>query len=314
MSGGAGPAPIALFIYRRPEHTRRTIEALRRCPEFAASPFYVFSDGPRTPADQAAVAATRRVARELAGPLAVHIEASENRGLASSVIGGTTRLCAEHGRVVVLEDDVVVAPQFLTYLNAALDAYADNVRIMQVAAHMFPIARFATRRDVVALPFISSWGWATWKRAWDQFDPDARGWEELLTDRQLRRRFTLEGSFDYFGMLRRQMKGESDSWAIRWNWSVFRAGGLVLYPPRSLVSNIGFDGSGTHGWRAARASLGSAAPAAVDGLPGLPPHPDIAEADYAAVRRFLRMMRRRRWLQLPAALVRHLTRLGRIGR
>lgn len=236
-------APIALFVYSRPEHTRRTLEALARCPEWLRSHVVVYADGAKKPALAAAVAETRRVVRELA-PHALVVEQPTNRGLARSIIAGTTELCEQFGKVIVVEDDLDVAPTFLTFLNAGLDRYADDDRVMQVSAYQFPVA---LPSEALFLGFPTSWGWATWKRAWQHFDPEARGYERLVADPQLRRRFDLDGSYPYFEMLERQRRGEVDSWAIRWHLSVFLRGGLVLYPGQTLVTNTGFDGSGTHG-------------------------------------------------------------------
>jgi hypothetical protein len=120
-------APIALFVYCRPEHTRRTLEALARCPEWKSSQVVVYADGAKKPEFAAAVAETRRVVRELA-PHATVIEQPANRGLARSIIAGTTELCERFGRVIVVEDDLEVAPGFLTFLNAGLDLPLGGLR------------------------------------------------------------------------------------------------------------------------------------------------------------------------------------------
>ncbi|MEO8701408.1 MAG: DapH/DapD/GlmU-related protein [Kofleriaceae bacterium] len=235
-------APIALFVYRRPAHVRRTLAALHACPELAASPLYIYCDGPKTPESRGHVVEARRVARELA-PLATIIERTENRGLARSIIEGTSELVERHGKVIVLEDDLEVAPSFLRYMNSALDHYADDDRVMQVTGYQFAV-ELAMRSAF--LPFASSLGWGTWARAWRHFDPSARAYPALRTDREARRRFDLDDSYPYFAMLERQQRGEIDSWAILWVLSVFARDGLVLFPGRSLVRNIGADGTGTH--------------------------------------------------------------------
>ncbi len=195
---------------------------------------------------------TRAVVRKELGGRGKIVEAESNQGLARSIIGGVTRLTTEFGRVIVVEDDLVVAPQFLTYMNAALNRYADDDRVMQISGYMFPVTTFSDRTEALFLPFTTSWGWATWARAWEHFDAQANGWERLDQDPSLRHRFNVHGSFDYFHMLKLQLAGAIDSWAIRWYWSVFIREGLVLHPPRTMVQNTGFDGSGTHGWRTAR--------------------------------------------------------------
>ncbi len=238
-------APIALFIYRRPEHTRRTLESLLACQELTGSPLYIFCDGPKTPDVAQSVSDARRVAHELA-PSATFVERQQNLGLARSVIDGVTELVNRFGRVIVVEDDLVVAPAFLRFMNQGLERYAADEAVMQISGYQFPVEPPLQQQSCL-LSFPSSWGWATWARAWKHFEPDpTRGYETLRRDRALRRRFDLDGTYHYYKLLQKQIAGEIDSWAIRWHLSTFLRGGLVLYPGRSLVRNIGFDGSGTH--------------------------------------------------------------------
>lgn len=283
-------APIALFVYKRPEHTQRTIEALKCCPEFAESPVFVFCDGPRQATDEPAVQKTRSVAREALLTHAQFVESPNNKGLGASIIGGVSQLCSQYGRAIVVEDDLVVAPQFLTFMNTGLEHYAEESRVMQISGHMFPIADFQKINEAFFLPFTTSWGWATWVRAWKHFDEHATGWERLEQDPSLRHRFNLSGSFDYFDMLKLQLAGKIDSWAIRWYWSVFMRDGLVLYPPRTLVSNEGFDGSGTHGWRSARRSMHGHSEMIAQ-IPAFPDTVSVREDELAYVRLSLLAMR-----------------------
>jgi hypothetical protein len=239
-------APIALFTFKRPEHTQRTLEALARNPEFALSELHIFCDGSRRPNEDAAVEATREIARNFPHPNKTLHEAPANRGLAASITEGVSRLCAEHGRVIVVEDDLVVAPVFLDFLNRGLVRYADDERVMQISGHMFPVELPPADSDAALLPFTTSWGWATWQRAWQYFDPTMRDFDAVAGDRAMRKRFDLGNAYPYFSMLKKQKSGQIDSWAIRWYLSVFMCEGLVLFPRRSLVNNEGFDGSGTH--------------------------------------------------------------------
>ena len=289
-------APIALFIYKRAEHTRRTIVSLQGCEGFQSSPIYVFADGPKTEAEVPAVRATRAAARTLLGSRAVFVEQERNRGLANSIIAGTTELCDRHGTVIVVEDDLVLAPSFLRFLNEGLERYRDEPRVMQVSGHMFDVPSLASQRGALLLPLTTSWGWATWERAWSMFDPSATGWREHLADDAEVKRFNLGDRYDYFGMLKRQMNGKIDSWAIRWYYSVFARGGLALFPPRTLVLNIGFDGTGTHDRLALPAHQASLESNASFELPA-----DIAESDqkvhvFDAIGEFRRSSARRRLL------------------
>jgi hypothetical protein len=240
-------APIALFCFKRTDHLRRTIESLQGNPEYAASTIYVFGDGPKTLDDAPLVKETRQIAQDLLGSHGHYRFSNVNLGLARSIIHGVSELTERYGHVIVVEDDLQVDAQFLSFMNHAIHRYRDESAVMQVSGYMFNSREFDKRASPVFLPFPSSWGWATWRRAWRQFDPAATGWELLGRDKALRRQFNLNGAYDYATMLTRQMKGVGDSWAIRWYWSVFRSQGLVVYPPQTLVRNTGFDGSGTHG-------------------------------------------------------------------
>lgn len=263
-------APVVVFCYRRPEHLRRTLESLMRCEGFEASPIVVFGDGPRNPQQVAAVEQTRQAAQDLLGDRAEYHFRADNAGLARSVIAGVSDVVNRFGRVIVVEDDLELAPGFLTYMNRALERFAGDDRVWQVSGYMFDVPQFRSRSEALFLPMTVSWGWATWQRAWDRFDPLATGWEQMDSDASLRRRFNLEGAYDYAAMLRRQMTGQLDSWAIRWYWTVFRAGGLVLFPPCTLAHNHGFDGSGSHGRGLLRKFSGASGrlPSGTPSLPG----------------------------------------------
>ena len=239
-------APIALFVYNRPWHTKQTVEALLANAEAATTPLYIFSDAPRGSAPSQAVAEVRAYIRTIDGFGSVTIiEREANFGLARSIIDGVTQLCEEYGRVIVMEDDLVTSPHFLAYMNAALERYEGEDKVMQIAGYMFPVT-LDLKDDALFLPFTSSWGWGTWQRAWRHFDAGASGYQQLASDASLRRAFDLDGSYGYYRMLESQLKGKTDSWAIRWYLSVFLLGGLILYPKKTLVRNLGFDGSGVN--------------------------------------------------------------------
>ena len=240
-------APIAIFAYKRPEHLRSTLEGLRRCEGFTNSKIIVFGDGAKAPNDIPAVEATRRIAQAKLGSQGEYHFRDKNAGLAASIIGGVDEVTRRFGRAIVLEDDLDLSPNFLTYVNAALNRYEENPNVFQISGQLFDTPEFYDRDSALFLPFTTSWGWGTWRRAWDRFDPMAVGWERLRTDRTLRRKFNLGGCYDFSTMLERQMAQLGDSWAIRWYWSVFRNDGVVCFPPTSLVRNTGLDGSGTHG-------------------------------------------------------------------
>jgi hypothetical protein len=238
-------SPIALFVYKRPDHTRRTLEALMKCPEFSESPLYIFCDGAKRSEDQALVEQTREVVRSLVGDQTALIESSHNQGLAPSIITGVTQLLKTYDRIIVLEDDLIVSPKFLEYMNRALELYKDNRQVMQVSGYIFPVREFTKLSTALFFPYINSWGWATWRDAWQIFDPNVSGYELLETNPYERKRFNLDGYYNFYDVLKLYLSSQVDSWAIRWYWSVFKNNGLTVFPPVTYVVNTGRD-SGTH--------------------------------------------------------------------
>ena len=240
-------APIALFGYKRPEHLTRTLEALQASPLARASELHVFSDGPKHSEDRLAVEQVRTLVRKIKGFVQVLVhERVGNLGLAQSVIEGVTELSRTYGRVIVLEDDLVVAPGFLTFMNQALQRYQDEPKIMQVSGYMFPVAHSERVGSTFLCRVPASWGWGTWERAWKSLDLDSAKLLSLLQDESKQYEFNVKGAYPYFEHLKHQVEGKMDVWGVRWYASMFVAGGLCLYPGQSMVQNIGMDGSGVH--------------------------------------------------------------------
>jgi hypothetical protein len=239
-------APIVLFVYNRPEHTRRTLAALAANPLAIESDLIIYADAAKKSEHAGSVETTRAIVRKASGFRSVSIEERvENFGLARSVIAGVTAACESHSRAIVLEDDLVVVPSFLSYMNNALDRYESEARVMQISGYMFPVSRPEELPQSFFSGLPTSWGWSTWRRAWSSFEPDASRLIELLKADD-RVSFDLGGQFAYSKMLEDQSRGRLDVWGVRWYASMFLRKGLCLYPSHSLVSNIGMDGSGEH--------------------------------------------------------------------
>jgi hypothetical protein len=281
-------APIALFVYKRPVHTRKTVEALQKNPLASQSRLYIFSDGAKGQDTVNAVAEVRQYIRGIAGFLSIEIiERERNMGLDPSVIVGVTQICNEHGRVIVLEDDLVTAPYFLEYMNDALDRYGNEGQVMQISGYFFS-SQIENDKDTFFLPFTTSWGWATWQRAWNYFDLEMTGYKRVKTDPLLRKQFDLDDSYPYLEML----EGEEriKPWDIRWYLSVFTRSGLVLYPGQTLVNNIGYDATATH----TKSSLYREAPLFQNRIERYPDQITVDIESFKKVQDFLRSLRSRR--------------------
>ena len=238
-------APILLFVYNRPQHVERGLASLLQNAEAGSSELYVFSDAARTEAEEEAVREVRNIVHSTTGFKQIHvIERTENWGLARNVIDGVSTIVNQYGRVIVLEDDLVVSPYFLQFMNEALDAYADEPRVGHIQACDF--TQDTALPATFLIQWTGSWGWATWQRAWAHFNSDGSELLRALEERKLTKRFDFNGTYGFTRMLRRQIAGKNNSWAIRWNASLFLKGILSLNVGRSLVSNEGLDGSGTN--------------------------------------------------------------------
>lgn len=244
-------APIALFVYNRPEHTRQTLEALRANGLAQRSDLFVFADGARSQSEAPAVEAVRKFIRAIDGFKSVTIlEREHNIGLSKSVISGVTQLCNEYGRAIAVEDDVVTAPDFLAFMNNALQRYIDEPKMFSVCAFNLPIVPPKTYSyDAFCSYRFACWGWGTWKDRWEKADWSVRDYPEFMADRVKRRRFNRGGD-DLSWLLALHMEGKIDSWDVVWAYTHFKHDALALLPVSSKVYNIGLDGSGTHCKRA----------------------------------------------------------------
>ncbi|MBO7635122.1 MAG: glycosyltransferase [Paludibacteraceae bacterium] len=238
-------APILLFVYNRPMHVRHLIESLLTNVESKDSCLYIYADAAKDAEEEAHVQEVRQYIHAINGFASVHItERTENWGLARNVIDGVTTIVNKYGRVIVLEDDLVVAPYFLRFMNDALETYKDEPKVGHIQACDF--TQDPTLPDTFLIKWTGSWGWATWDSAWKFFNPNGKKLLRKLEKNNLTTAFDFNGKYGFTRMLRRQIEGKNNSWAIRWNASLFLADILSLNVGKSLVQNNGFDGSGTN--------------------------------------------------------------------
>jgi len=238
-------APIALFVYNRPEHTRRTLNSLQKNLLADESRLFIFSDGAKTLADQAKVDEVRHLISDVTGFKSVKvIKGKENKGLANSIIAGVTQLVNDYGKVIVFEDDLLSSKNSLQYFNEALTKYTSEEKVMHIGAYMFEL-NDKSIPETFFYRIATSWGWATWARAWKDFEPDI---DKLIDqfDKPKINRFSIDGTMNFWKQMQEFKAGKNNSWAIRWYASIFLKGGLTLNPSHSLVHNIGHDGTGVH--------------------------------------------------------------------
>jgi hypothetical protein len=238
-------APVVLFVYSRVLHTRRTIEALRDNYLADCTDLIIYSDYPKSNEVKDEVKEVREYIKNVMGFKSVKIyERPYNYGLSKSIIEGITDTLKNYERVIVLEDDLVTSRYFLTFMNEGLELYKDSEKVISIHGYCFPSNKELP--ETFFLPGADCWGWATWKKSWEIFEPDGKELLRRLDINNLASEFDVENSYPFTEMLRSQVSGLIDSWAIRWYASAFLSKKITLYPGKSLVKNIGNDQSGTH--------------------------------------------------------------------
>jgi hypothetical protein len=238
-------APIVLFVYKRPRHTRQIVEALKKNELAGESDLFIYSDGPKNAHDQDKVKEVRNYIRTITGFKEISIiERKENWGLAESIIDGVTNIVNTYGKIIVLEDDIKTAKGFLKFMNEVLELYSANDKVFGVSGFKYP-SNTKIDENTYFLPIGSSWGWGTWKNKWDCFKSNAKELKDEIDEQGLSSKMNFNG-YPFYEMLENQVSGKVDSWAIRFYASFLLEGGYFLFPNKSLVQNIGFDESASH--------------------------------------------------------------------
>ncbi len=238
-------APIILFTYNRPWHTRQTVEALQKNALAEQSDLIIYSDAPKDQRAIDLVHEVREYIKNIAGFKSLKIiERSENWGLAKSIISGVTEVIEEYGTVIVLEDDIVTSPAFLSFMNQSLNYYKSNEKVWHVSGWSYPIENIS-EKDVYFWRVMNCWGWATWKNRWQCFQKNTDDLIRMFNKKMIKD-FDLDNSGIFWSQVIDNKNKKIDTWAIFWYATIFTNKGLCLNPTISYIENIGLDGSGEH--------------------------------------------------------------------
>ena len=246
MNGKDSRPPIAVFAYNRPDKLGSLLSTLQRCNGFAESTVIIHVDGPKRPSDNSGVEAVRSMVLNLRLPNVAWSFQETNRGLRKSIFSGVSEAIEKHGRVIVLEDDLVLSPISLDYFKSALEYYESVQRVWSIAGYMYDAPSLRNSSSVLTLPFAHPWGWATWERAWHRFEIDDRPSSDTLGSQSFKAAFDMNGVYPFSAQLKNSIEGRVNSWFIHWYYTVFKNGGVSIFPPRRLIDNLGLN-KGSHG-------------------------------------------------------------------
>lgn len=243
-------APVALFVYNRPEHTKKTLDALRDNRGVENTELFIFSDGVKDETEIENVNSVREyiLTLEKESPFKkVHISLSkENQGLEKSIIRGVTELINQYGRIIVLEDDIITSPDFLLFMNKALDAYKEDPRVWSISSYTLESKRIKKCSEDVLWTYRGEcWGWASWSDRWNKVDWEVEDYSFFKHNHKLQKQFNRAGR-DMTSLLNKQQMGEINSWAIRWCYQQFKEDMITIFPKYPKSYNNGLDGSGTN--------------------------------------------------------------------
>lgn len=239
-------APIVLFVYNRPNHTERTVNALLDNYLASESDLFIFSDAAKSSESMENVKLVRDLIKNIKGFKSVTIiEREVNFGLIKSISEGVTDIINRYKKIIVLEDDLITHKQFLQYMNETLKLYENNSNVYEITgySHINKTSKIVENQSYF-LKITSTWGWATWANRWEIFSNGLEGIEDLNANRKLKYLFNYNNSYNYYKMLNDMKTGKAKSWGIVWYWNIFKKNGLTLYPVETLVDQIGFDGTG----------------------------------------------------------------------
>jgi len=240
-------APIALFVYNRPEHTLKTLEALAQNDLASQSELFVFCDGPKHNADAKTNKAIKKVRaivsrKQWCNKVTIY-ESDTNKGLADSIVTGVSEVVNKFGKIIVLEDDIVTAKGFLSFMNKALELYKYEDRVMQISGFMVPSKVELEQTGFFRCP--GSWGWATWNSSWKHYNHNTSELVSKITKEDIST-FNLDDNYHYYNQLVDNDSGKLKTWVVRWYASIYYQNGLCLYPKKSLIQNIGFGTGATN--------------------------------------------------------------------
>lgn len=238
-------SPVALFVYNRPDHTRRTVESLLNNALANETTLFVYCDGAKCKEDEHSVEQVRQYISSVSGFKNITVvNRTENFGLARSIVDGVGNVLKDHESLIVLEDDIETSSCFLRYMNEALNMYKEEENVWQVTGYNYPINEVIDE-STFFFRGNSCWGWGTWRDRWTSYKKDIKQLEDTFSKEDIYK-FDFDGVAEMWKQVQLNKQGKINTWCIFFYATMFINNGLCLYPKKSLVRNIGHDGSGTH--------------------------------------------------------------------
>lgn len=237
-------APILMISYNRPDILRETLVNVSQCYDVEKHPIFMYIDGPRTAADAPQVEANAEVVEAFKRTVLPQIEIRRrecNWGGVPNARAAITDMLESYGRVIVIEDDILVSRTFLQYVENGLRFYKNEKRIWGINGYLSPRMKIPVSYpyDYFLSPRNSVWGWGTWRDRWAAVDFDLAGWDQFKKDSQNLTKVRECGA-DMLPMLEAQASGRLNAWDVQITYYMIQHDMYSVRPCRSLTKNNGF--------------------------------------------------------------------------
>jgi hypothetical protein len=239
--------PVVFIIFNRPEEASLVFAEIRKA---RPKKLFVIADGPRTPEEQSRCDATRSIIDSIDWPCELFKNFSDfNLGCGKRISSGLDWVFSQVEEAIVLEDDCIPDQTFFPFCEEMLERYRNNTRVMHIAGTSMQEgnSRFNPKDSYYFSIIPNLWGWATWKRAWKLYDFDMKVWPKAKKEGSLIQWFANPAAYERFsGVFDRYYKHEENNWDNQWVFACALNRALCINPTLNLITNIGFNDSGTH--------------------------------------------------------------------
>lgn len=239
-------APVLIITYNRYDHLRQTVEALKQNYLADQTILFIASDYPKSELDRESVQKVREYIKSICGfKSVIPIFREYNYGAIENALSAIKKVFGEYDRLIIMEDDIVTGKGFLKFINDGLEKYKDNKEIYAICGYLWALQNAKPVENQIFLHAFAAWGCGIWKakEAWIQGGPDLA--REFLSSSKLFCKMN-RASPHYLLMVASIAKGHLVAGDVDRCLTMIKCQKLCLFPPKSLVRNIGFDGSGIH--------------------------------------------------------------------
>ena len=232
--------PVMVVAFNRPAMLKETLSNLSRCENLGDREIHLYVDGPRNVADESKIRAVVDVAMKWGRDLRIKIR-NANLGGVPNMIAAVSEMLEQYGRVIIIEDDILVSQSFLTFMDDALSRYENNPKIWAINGYVDPKMTMPRqyKKDYFLAPRHSAWGWGTWKDRWAAVDFEIKDWTTMRSDESLVRELNVAGG-DIVKMLDAEVAGELNAWDVQCTYYMRKNGLYTLRPRLTLTKNNGF--------------------------------------------------------------------------